>query len=92
MILMLLLVYDEKVPRHFWRVAIVTWLLSSKDSEKSGEILRIEKKNTILKLPGNNFVTVENTYHDTNQTDKAREQKLRQDTAIIGELKRKYEC
>ena len=73
MILMLLLVYDEKVPRHFWRVAIVTWLLSSRDSEISGEILRIEKKNTILKRPGNNFFTVENTYHDTNQTDKARE-------------------
>ena len=90
MILMLLLVYDEKVPRHFWRVAIVTWLLSSRDSEISGEILRIEKKNTILKLPGNNFVTVENTYHDTNQTDKAREQKLREEEEVRCDLK--YEC
>ena len=28
--------------------------------------------------------------HDTNQTDKAREQKLRWEAAVIGELKRKY--
>ena len=27
------LVYDEKVPRHFWRIAIVTGVLPSRDSE-----------------------------------------------------------
>ena len=73
MTLMILLVYDEKVLKHFWRVAIVRGVLPSRDSEISGGILRIEKKNTILKRPGNNLFTVENTYHDTNQTDKARE-------------------
>ena len=26
-------VYDEKVPRHFWRIAIVTAALPSRDSE-----------------------------------------------------------
>ena len=26
-------VYDEKVPRHFWRIAIVTGVLPSRDSE-----------------------------------------------------------
>ena len=26
------LVYDEKVPRHFWRIAIVTVVLPSRDS------------------------------------------------------------
>ena len=25
------LVYDEKVPRHFWRIVIVTWVLPSKE-------------------------------------------------------------
>ena len=34
----------------------------------------------------------EYTYHDTNQTDKAREQKLRREAVVIGELKRKYDC
>ena len=27
------LVFDEKVPRHFWRIAIVTGVLPSRDSE-----------------------------------------------------------
>ena len=30
-------------------------------------------------------VTVKNTYRDTNQTDKAREQKLRPEAAVIGD-------
>ena len=28
------LVYDEKVPRNVWRIAIVTGVLHSRDSEK----------------------------------------------------------
>ena len=31
------LVYDEKVHRHFWRIAIVTEILPSRDSEKKGQ-------------------------------------------------------
>ena len=50
------------------------------------------KTNTILKRPVNKLFTVKNTQHDTNKTDKAREQKLRRDAAVIGELKMKYEC
>ena len=33
--------------------------------------MRIAKTNTIVKRPVNNPFAVENTYHDTNQTDKA---------------------
>ena len=33
--------------------------------------MRIAKANTVLKWPVNNLFTVENIYHDTNQTDKA---------------------
>ena len=33
--------------------------------------MRIAKINTILKCPVNKLFAVENTYHDTNQTDKA---------------------
>ena len=60
------LVHDEKVP-----------ILLSKNSEIREAIMRIAKTNTILELPLNKLVTVENTYHDTNQTDKAKEQKFR---------------
>ena len=65
------LVIYEKVPRHLWRIAVVRRLLSSRDSEIRGAIMRIVKTNTILKRPVNNPFAVENTYHDTNQTDKA---------------------
>ena len=49
--------------------------------------MRIKKANAILKRPVNKLFSTEYTYHDTNQTDKAREQKLRREAAVIGELK-----
>ena len=67
----IVLVFYEKVPRHFWRIAIVTRVLPSRDSEIRGPIVRIAKTNTILKRPVNKLFAVENTYHDTNQTDKS---------------------
>ena len=59
------------MPRHFWKISIVTRVLPSRDSEIRGAIVRIAKTNTILKRPVNKLFAVENTYHDTNQTDKA---------------------
>ena len=79
------LVDDEKVPRGFWKIAIVTGVLPSTDSEVKGEL------NGLLKRPVNKLFPIEYTYHDTNQTDKAREQKLRWEATVIDELKRKYE-
>ena len=72
----IVLVFYEKVPRHFWRIAIVTRVLPSRDSEIRGAIVRIAKTNTILKRPVNKFFAVENTYHDTNQTDKASQKEI----------------
>ena len=54
--------------------------------------MTIKRANAILKRPVNKLFVTEYTYHDTNQTDKAREQKLRREAAVIGELKRKYDC
>ena len=67
--------FCEQVPRHFWRIAIVTRVLPSRDYETRGAIVRIVKNNKILKCPANKLFAVENKYHDTNKTDKAREQK-----------------
>ena len=86
------LVYDEKVPKHFWRIAIVTEVLPSRVLKQKGVIVRIKKANTVFKSPVNKLFPTEYTYHDTNQTDKAREQKLRRAAAVIGEMKRKYDC
>ena len=80
------------VPRHFWRIAIVTGVLPRRDSEIRGAIVRMARTNTILKRPVSKLFTVKNRYHDTNQTDKAREQKLRREAALTGELKMKCEC
>ena len=65
------------MPRHFWKIAIVTGELSSRDSETKGAIVRIKKTNAILKRPENKLFPIEYTYHGTNQTNKAREQRLR---------------
>ena len=59
---------------------------------QKGAIVRIKKANAILKRPVNKLFPTEYTYHDTNQTDKAREQKLRWEAAVTNELKRKYDC
>ena len=66
-----MLVFYEKVPRHFWKMSIVTRVLPGKDSEIRGVIVGIGKTNTIPKRPISKLFAVENTYHDTNQTDKA---------------------
>ena len=68
-----LLVYDKKVPRDFWKISIVTGVLTSRDSEIKGAIVRIKKTNGILKRPVNKLFPIEYTYHDTNQRDKPRE-------------------
>ena len=87
----IVLVYEEMVPRHFWRIAIVTGVLPSRDSEIRGAIVIMAKTNTIFNRPVNKLFTVKNTYHDTNQTYRAREQKLRREATVISELKIKYE-
>ena len=66
-------------------------MLSSRDSEIKGAIVRIKKTNAILKCPVNKLFPIEYTYHDTKETDKVRVKKLRCEAAVIGELKRKYE-
>ena len=50
-IINIVLVFYEKVPRHFWKVSIVMRVLPSTDSEIRGVILRIAKTNRILKRP-----------------------------------------
>ena len=83
-------VYGEKVSKHFWRIAIVAGVLPSRDSETRETIVKIAQTTTIFELLINKLFTMENAYQDTNQTDNAREQKLRQEAALLLELK--YEC
>ena len=54
------LVIYEKVPRHYWRISIVTQVLPSRNSEIRLAMVRIAKTNAILKRPINNLFAVEN--------------------------------
>ena len=63
--------FYAQTPGDCHNIAIVTRVLPSRDSEIRGAIVRIGKANTILKCLVNELFTVENTYHDTNQIDKA---------------------
>ena len=60
--------------------------------KQKGAIMRIKKANGILKRSVNKLFPTEYTYHDTNQTDRAKEQKSRQEADVLGQLKRKYDC
>ena len=53
-----MLVYDEKVPRHFWSINSVTGVLTSRDFEIRGAIVRIAKTNTIPKCTVNKLFPV----------------------------------
>ena len=66
----------------------LTGVLPSTDSEIRGVIARIAKTNPILKRPVNKLFPTENTYQDTNETGMARQQKLRREATVIGEIKR----
>ena len=66
------LAFYEKVLMHFLKIAIVTRILPSRDSEIKRAIVGITTTNTILKRPVNKLFASQNTYHDTNQTDKTR--------------------
>ena len=72
-----MLVYGQKGHKHLSKIAIVAGVLPSRDSEIRRAIVKSTKTNTFLKRPINKLFTIENTYHDTDQTDKAREQRLK---------------
>ena len=66
----------------------LTGVIPSRDSERRWTIARIAKTNAIFTRPVNKLFPTENTYQDSKQTGMARQQKLRRQAAVIGELKR----
>ena len=78
----IVLVFYEKVPRQFWRIATVTRVLPRRDSEIRGPIGRIKMTNIILKRPVNKLFAVPNTFHDTNQTDKTSHKEIASSSSV----------
>ena len=58
----IVLIFYENLPRHFWRIVIVTRVLPSRYFEIRRTIVGTAKTNTILKCPVNKLFAVENTY------------------------------
>ena len=79
----------EKVPRQFWRTDIKQRF---RNKRSNSENCKDQCNYAVLERLVNKLFPIENIYQDTNQTGTAREQKLRREAVIIGELKRKHEC
>ena len=72
-----------------WNILCGIGVLPGRYSEIRGAIVGIAKTNSILEHPLNEVFPTENADQDNNKTDKAREQKLRRQAVVVGELKRK---
>ena len=73
----IVLVYDKKVPIHFWRIAVVTGILPSRDFEIRWAVVRIAKTNTTIKRLVNKLFIVGNIYRDSDKTEKGTKVKKR---------------
>ena len=71
---------------------LLTGVLPNRDSEIGEATMTIAKTNRILKSSVNKLFPIENTCQNTNQTGTVREQKLRREAGVMGEVKRKHEC
>ena len=49
----IVIIYDEKCPRHLWRIAKVEKLIKGNDSKIRGAVLKIGKTGSIIKRPVN---------------------------------------
>ena len=54
----IVLVFKEKVRKHFWRIAVVTRILPSRKSEIREVVVGVARTNTILKRPVNKLFAV----------------------------------
>ena len=54
----IVLVFKEKVRKHFWRIAVVTRILPSRNSEIREVVVGVARTNTILKRPVNKLFAV----------------------------------
>ena len=70
MLMILCYFFNEKVPRHFWRIAIVMRVLPRRESEIRGSIDQYNPQISRKK-------SLRSWKYDTNQRDKAREQKFK---------------
>ena len=60
------IIYYEKVPRHLWRIGIITKLLTSKDGNCRGAEVKIGKTSSIIRRPVNKLYPLVPSSDDVN--------------------------
>ena len=88
------IVEEERQSRSVWRVGIVEELLQGKDSQIRGAKVKVPKVKSILKRPVNRLYLAERM-KDTvtevaNEVINITDGRSRRETAILGEIKRKF--
>ena len=88
------LVYEDKQPRHLWKLGKVTKLLPSRDGKIRSAEIKVGKTNRIISRPVNrlyplNIFKSDNVHNTDTQSDNTVNGPKRS-AAIIGELKRKF--
>ena len=88
------LIYEDKQPRHLWKLGKVTKLLPSRDGKIRSAEIKVGKTNRIISRPVNrlyplNIFKSDNVHNTDTQSDNIVNRPKRS-AAIIGELKRKF--
>ena len=84
----IVIVFEENVPRHLWRMGRVEDLLiSTSDNRIRGATVRLGKTGTLLNRPVNKLYPLEIRRKVHSEKPPTR---IRRDAAVIGELKRKF--
>ena len=88
------IVEEERQSRPMWRVGIAEELLQGKDGQIRGAKVRIPKTNSILKRPMNKLYLVEKMKDTVTEVDNEviniTDGRSKRETAILGEIKRKF--
>ena len=87
------IVYDEKEPRHLWRIGKIVLLITSEDGKIRGAEVKIGKTNSIIRRPVNKlYPLVTNTEEETvDNTPFNAHNRPKRNAAEIGQLRRKFE-
>ena len=85
------IVFDEKQPRHLWKLGKITRIIYGNDNKIRGAELKIGRTNAIINRPVNKLYPLES--YRTNEINKDKENDIprpKRNAAIVGEVKRKF--
>ena len=85
------IIADEKAPRHLWNLRRVIDLIKGKDNVLRGACVKVGKTGSIINRPINKLYPLEVRRDRVRPAGSDNEvKKIRRETAILGELRNKY--